>query len=393
MKFEQIKKMDTAHIASTYRRFSVALECGEGATLTDTDGKQYVDFSSGIAVNIFGINDETWKNAVIAQLNKVQHTCNLYYTEPQVRLAELLCEKSGARKGCFANSGAEANECALKAARKYSFDKYGPDRYEIVTLENGFHGRTLATLAATGQEEFHKYFGPFPGGFVYARPDFESVKEKITDKTCAVMMELIQGESGVHVLDKNFVRQITEYCQARDILVIIDEVQTGNGRTGYMYAYQGYGIMPDIITTAKGLGGGLPIGACLLFEKTKDAFGYGDNGSTFGGNPVACAGAVSIVERLNEELFLEVRAKGEYLRTFLSKMPGVEEVTGLGLMIGVRTNGKASVREIAEKCVEKGLLVLTAHDRLRLLPPLTIKKTEMDEGLKILNEVMEVVAK
>lgn len=393
MKFEQIKQIDTAHIASTYRRFSVALECGEGATLTDTDGKQYVDFSSGIAVNIFGINDETWKNAVIAQLNKVQHTCNLYYTEPQVRLAELLCEKSGARKVFFANSGAEANECALKAARKYSFDKYGPDRYEIVTLENGFHGRTLATLAATGQEEFHKYFGPFPGGFVYARPDFESVKEKITDKTCAVMMELIQGESGVHVLDKNFVRQITEYCQARDILVIIDEVQTGNGRTGYMYAYQGYGIMPDIITTAKGLGGGLPIGACLLFEKTKDAFGYGDNGSTFGGNPVACAGAVSIVERLNEELFLEVRAKGEYLRTFLSKMPGVEEVTGLGLMIGVRTNGKASVREIAEKCVEKGLLVLTAHDRLRLLPPLTIKKTEMDEGLKILNEVMEVVAK
>lgn len=393
MKFEQIKQMDTAHIASTYRRFSVALECGEGATLTDTDGKQYVDFSSGIAVNIFGINDETWKNAVIAQLNKVQHTCNLYYTEPQVRLAELLCEKSGARKVFFANSGAEANECALKAARKYSFDKYGPDRYEIVTLENGFHGRTLATLAATGQEEFHKFFGPFPGGFVYARPDFESVKEKITDKTCAVMMELIQGESGVHVLDKNFVRQITEYCQARDILVIIDEVQTGNGRTGYMYAYQGYGIMPDIITTAKGLGGGLPIGACLLFEKTKDAFGYGDNGSTFGGNPVACAGAVSIVERLNEELFLEVRAKGEYLRTFLSKMPGVEEVTGLGLMIGVRTNGKASVREIAEKCVEKGLLVLTAHDRLRLLPPLTIKKTEMDEGLKILNEVMEVVAK
>lgn len=393
MKFEQIKQMDTAHIASTYRRFSVALERGEGATLTDTDGKQYVDFSSGIAVNIFGINDETWKNAVIAQLNKVQHTCNLYYTEPQVRLAELLCEKSGARKVFFANSGAEANECALKAARKYSFDKYGPDRYEIVTLENGFHGRTLATLAATGQEEFHKFFGPFPGGFVYARPDFESVKEKITDKTCAVMMELIQGESGVHVLDKNFVRQITEYCQARDILVIIDEVQTGNGRTGYMYAYQGYGIMPDIITTAKGLGGGLPIGACLLFEKTKDAFGYGDNGSTFGGNPVACAGAVSIVERLNEELFLEVRAKGEYLRTFLSKMPGVEEVTGLGLMIGVRTNGKASVREIAEKCVEKGLLVLTAHDRLRLLPPLTIKKTEMDEGLKILNEVMEVVAK
>ena len=393
MKFEQIKKMDTAHIASTYRRFSVALECGEGATLTDTDGKQYVDFSSGIAVNIFGINDETWKNAVIAQLNKVQHTCNLYYTEPQVRLAELLCEKSGARKVFFANSGAEANECALKAARKYSFDKYGPDRYEIVTLENGFHGRTLATLAATGQEEFHKFFGPFPGGFVYARPDFASAKAKITDKTCAVMMELIQGESGVHVLDKNFVRQITEYCQARDILVIIDEVQTGNGRTGYMYAYQGYGIMPDIITTAKGLGGGLPIGACLLFEKTKDAFGYGDNGSTFGGNPVACAGAVSIVERLNEELFLEVRAKGEYLRTFLSKMPGVEEVTGLGLMIGVRTNGKASVREIAEKCVEKGLLVLTAHDRLRLLPPLTIKKTEMDEGLKILNEVMEVVAK
>lgn len=388
MNFEQIKESDAAHIAPTYNRFSVALESGEGATLTDTAGKKYIDFTSGIGVNIFGVNDGQWKSAVIAQLNKVQHTCNLYYTEPQTRLAALLCEKSGAKKVFFGNSGAEANECAIKAARKYSFRKYGEGRYEIVTLVNGFHGRTLATLAATGQEEFHKYFGPFPGGFVYAEPEFAAVKEKISEKTCAVMMELIQGESGVHVLDENFVRQITEYCRAKDILVIVDEVQSGNGRTGYMYSYQGYGIIPDIVTTAKGLGGGLPIGACLLFEKTADAFSYGDHGSTFGGNPVVCAGAVSIVERLTDDLFLEVRAKGDYLKTFLSKIKGVEEVTGKGLMIGLKLHPGVSVRAAAEKCLEKGLMVLTAHDRLRLLPPLTITKTEMNEGLKILNEVL-----
>ena len=388
MEFEQIKEKDTAHIAHTYNRFAVALESGEGATLVDTAGKRYVDFTSGIGVNIFGVNDRAWKDAVVAQLGKVQHTCNLYYTEPQTRLAELLCEKSGAERVFFGNSGAEANECAIKAARKYSFDKYGADRYEIVVLEDGFHGRTLATLAATGQPEFHKYFGPFPEGFVCAKPTFEGVTAKIGKKTCAIMMELIQGESGVHVLDENFVRRITEYCNMCDILVIVDEVQSGNGRTGRMYSYQGYGITPDIAAKAKGLGGGLPIGACMLFQKTKDVFSFGDHGSTFGGNPVVCAGAANIVGRLTDELFLEVQAKGEYLKTFLSKMNGVEEVTGKGLMIGLKLHPGVSVRAVAERCLQKGLMVLTAHDRIRLLPPLNITKAEMDEGLNILSEVL-----
>lgn len=389
MNFKEIEQKDKAYIAPTYNRFSSAIVYGEGATLTDASGKSYIDFTSGIGVNIFGMNDEIWKKAVAEQLNKVQHACNLYYTEPQTRLAELLCEKSGAKKVFFANSGAEANECAIKAARKYSAVKYGEGRrYEIVTLENSFHGRTLATLAATGQDAFHKYFGPFPEGFVYAKPDFESLRSKITRKTCAVMLELIQGESGVHVLDKNFVTQTIEFCKANDILVIIDEVQTGNGRTGYMYSYHAYNIMPDIVTTAKGLGGGLPIGACMLFEKTESVFSYGDHGSTFGGNPVACAGGVSVAERLTDELFLEVRAKGDYLKTFILKMKGVEAVTGMGLMLGIKVRSKKSVRELAERCLEKGLLILTAHDRLRLLPPLNITKTEMNEGLKILNEVL-----
>lgn len=258
MNFTEIEREDKEYISPTYNRFPMAIESGYGATITSSEGKKYIDFTSGIGVNIFGMNDKLWKEAVIAQLNKVQHACNLYYTQPQVELARLLCEKSGAEKVFFGNSGAEANECAIKAARKYSAMKYGDNRrYEIVTLENSFHGRTLATLAATGQDAFHKYFGPFPEGFSYAKPDFESVKEKITDKTCAVMMELIQGESGVHKLDENFVRQTIEYCQANDILFIVDEVQTGNGRTGYMYSYQGYGITPDIVTTAKGLGGGM----------------------------------------------------------------------------------------------------------------------------------------
>ena len=389
MNFTEIEREDKEYISPTYNRFPMAIESGDGATITSSEGKKYIDFTSGIGVNIFGMNDKLWKEAVIAQLNKVQHACNLYYTQPQVELARLLCEKSGAEKVFFGNSGAEENECAIKAARKNSAMKYGDKRrYEIVTLENSFHGRTLATLAATGQDAFHKYFGPFPEGFSYAKPVFESVKEKITDKTCAVMMELIQGESGVHKLNENFVRQTIEYCQANDILFIADEVQTGNGRTGYMYSYQGYGITPDIVTTAKGLGGGLPIGACLLFGKTAGVFSYGDHGTTFGGNPVACAGGVSIVERLTKDLLLEVQAKGDYLKTFILKMKSVEAVTGMGLMLGVKVNSDKSAREIAERCLRKGLMILTAHDRLRLLPPLNITKTEMNEGLKILNEVL-----
>ena len=390
MKFEELKNKDKEYIASTYNRFAVALERGEGATFTDVEGKKYVDFTSGIGVNSFGVNDEKWKEAVVSQINSIQHACNLYYTLPQTKLAELICEKSGAKKVFFGNSGAEANECAIKAARKYSADKYGDNvRYEIVTMKNSFHGRTLATLSATGQDNFHKYFGPFPDGFKYAEATMESVKEATTEKTCAVMLELIQGESGVNVLDKKFVKDLEEYCREKDILLIVDEVQTGNGRTGYVYAYQGYGILPDIATTAKGLGGGLPIGACMLFDKTEKVFSFGDHGTTFGGNPVACAAAVSVMERMTDELMKEVQEKGEYLCAEIEKTEGVESVSGMGLMIGILPKNKKSAREIADECLKKGLLVLTAHEKVRLLPPLNITKGEMDEGLKVLKEVLK----
>ena len=377
---------DKEYVAGTYARFPVAFKEGNGCRLYDYDDKEYVDFGSGIAVDIFGVNDGEWKSAVIEQLNKVQHTSNLFYTEPQAQLARLMCEKTGAKKVFFGNSGAEANECAIKAARKYGELKHGAARKEIITLKNSFHGRTLATLAATGQEEFHKYYGPFPAGFVYADPTLEGVESCITEDTCAVMIECIQGESGVNVLDKSFVQGLGKLCRERDILLICDEVQTGNGRTGYMYAYQAYGISPDIVTTAKGLGGGLPIGACMLFDKCKAVFGFGDHGSTFGGNPVVCAGACSVISRIDEKLLSDVRKKGEYLMSELKKIDGVEEVTGMGLMIGIKTEKPAA--EIAKKCISKGLLVLTAHSKVRLLPPLIIGKAEIDFAIKILSEVI-----
>lgn len=377
---------DKEYVAGTYARFPVAFKEGKGCRLYDYDDKEYVDFGSGIAVDIFGVNDGEWKSAVIEQLNKVQHTSNLFYTEPQAQLARLMCEKTGAKKVFFGNSGAEANECAIKAARKYGELKHGAARKEIITLKNSFHGRTIATLAATGQEEFHKYYGPFPAGFVYADPTLEGVESCITEDTCAVMIECIQGESGVNVLDKSFVQGLGKLCRERDILLICDEVQTGNGRTGYMYAYQAYGISPGIVTTAKGLGGGLPIGACMLFDKCKAVFGFGDHGSTFGGNPVVCAGACSVISRIDEKLLSDVRKKGEYLMSELKKIDGVEEVTGMGLMIGIKTEKPAA--EIAKKCISKGLLVLTAHSKVRLLPPLIIGKAEIDFAIKILSEVI-----
>ena len=382
---QQIFNDDGAYIAPTDARFKVAFVRGAGSRLYDTDGKEYIDCATGIGVNIFGVCDEEWKQAVIRQLGMIQHTSNLYYSLPQTELARLLCTKTGADKVFFSNSGAEANECAIKAARKYGNTKYG--RNEIITLKNSFHGRTMATLTATGQDEFHKYFYPFLEGFRYAEPDMNGVLSCYTDKTCAVMIECIQGESGVHVLDAEFLKELEKFCKERDILLICDEVQCGNGRTGRMYAYEHAGIRPDIVTTAKGLGGGLPIGACLLFGKCAGIFGSGDHGSTFGGNPVACAGAVSIVERLTDELFLEVQGKGAYLKTRLSRIKNVEEVTGLGLMIGLKTSAPA--REVASACLAKGLIVLTAHDRVRLLPPLNITKAEMEQAIKILKEVLE----
>ena len=384
MNKEVIFNDDGEYIASTYARFKVAFERGEGSRLYDTDGREYIDCATGIGVNIFGVCDDEWKKAVMSQLDKIQHTSNLYYSLPQTELAKLLCEKTGAKKVFFANSGAEANECAIKTARKYGNLKYG--RNEIITLKNSFHGRTMATLSATGQEAFHKYFDPFLGGFKYAEPDIDGVIECYTDKTCAVMVECIQGESGVHVLDFGFLRQLEKFCRERDILLICDEVQCGNGRTGRMYAYEHAGIRPDIVTTAKGLGGGLPIGACMMFEKCEHTFTCGDHGSTFGGNPVACAGAVSIVRRITDQLLLEVQGKGAYMMENLKRIKNVRSVSGLGLMIGVECAKPA--REIAEKCLEKGLIVLTAHDRVRLLPPLNISKSEMEQAIKILNEVI-----
>ena len=387
MNFQEIKRLDEKYYAETFSRFPVAFVGGKGATLVDTEGKEYVDFGAGIAVNIFGVNDEEWKQAVITQLNGVQHLSNLYYCESQAKLAELLCKKTGAKRVFFGNSGAEANECAMKAARKYSYDKYGEGRYKIIALNNSFHGRTLFTLSATGQDIFHQYYMPFVAGVECVDANMKSVTDAAADGTaCAVMIECVQGESGVTVLDAEFLQMLGKFCSERDILLIVDEVQTGYGRTGKMFSYEHFGISPDIVTVAKGIAGGLPLGACLFYKKTERVFSAGDHGSTFGGNPVCCAAGVNVIERLTDEFMLEVQGKAEYLRAKLRIIDGVNAVTGLGMMIGLDID--KNVKEVAAACLKNGLLVLTAHKRLRLLPPLTITKTEMDEGLTILREVL-----
>lgn len=387
MDFQQIKELDSEYLAKTYARYPVALVGGNNATLLDSEGKEYIDFGAGIAVNIFGANDEEWKAAVIEQLGKIQHVSNYYYAEPQVRLAQMLCERTGAKRVFFSNSGGEANECALKAARKYSFMKYGAGRSRIVSLKNSFHGRTLFTLTATGQDEFHRYFGPFVPDVSYAAPEIDDVIRVAGNDTCAVIIECVQGESGVTALSPSFVSALSRWCAENDVLLICDEVQCGNGRCGTLYAYEQYSIKPDIVTTAKGLAGGLPIGACLFFERAQDAFSAGDHGSTFGGNPVSCAAAVNVISRITPEFLLEVQGKAAYLRAKLKNFEGVKEVTGLGMMIGLEIEKDS--KQVAKACLEKGLLVLTAHRRLRLVPPLTITKTEMDEGLSILREVLK----
>ena len=387
MNFQQIKELDSEYLAKTYARYPVALVGGKNATLVDSEGKEYIDFGAGIAVNIFGANDEEWKAAVIEQLGKIQHVSNYYYAEPQVRLAQMLCERTGAKRVFFSNSGGEANECALKAARKYSFMKYGAGRSRIVSLKNSFHGRTLFTLTATGQDEFHRYFGPFVPDLSYAAPEIGDVIRVAGNDTCAVIIECVQGESGVTALSPSFVSALSRWCTENDVLLICDEVQCGNGRCGTLYAYEQYSIKPDIVTTAKGLAGGLPIGACLFFERAQDAFSAGDHGSTFGGNPVSCAAAVNVISRITPEFLLEVQGKAAYLRAKLKNFEGVKEVTGLGMMIGLEIEKDS--KQVAKACLEKGLLVLTAHRRLRLVPPLTITKTEMDEGLSILREVLK----
>lgn len=382
------KGLDSQYVAKAYNRFDVVLTHGKGATLYDENDKKYIDFGAGIGVNAFGCADEKWINAVEEQLGKVQHTSNLYYTEPCARLAKLLCEKSRMKKVFFGNSGAEANEGAIKFARKYSFDKYGEGRSTIITLQNSFHGRTITTLAATGQDSFHTVFGPFTQGFKYCPAnDIESLRNMATDDVCAIMFECVQGEGGVNNLDMDFVKAAANIANEKDILLVVDEVQTGNGRTGRYFAYQNFGITPDIVTTAKGLGGGLPIGAVLFGEKLKDTVAPGTHGSTFGGNPVVAAGACSIVERIDDEFLEKVREKSEYIRTFLAKVNGVKSVTGMGLMLGVEIDKNAA--ETAKECLSEGLLVLTAKTKIRLLPPLNISEEELTQGLNILKGVLE----
>lgn len=376
--------LDRTYIAETYRRFPIELTEGHGSILKDAQGREYIDLGSGIAVNIFGMNDEIWKQAVIAQLNQVQHASNLYYTAPQARLAEQLCLRTGMKRAFFANSGAEANECVIKTMRKYASDQYGEGkRPTIITLVNSFHGRTITTLSATGQDVFHRHFGPFTPGFVHVPAnDFEAMQRAIEENAvCGIMMEMIQGEGGVLPLNVDFVQRTRQLCQERDILFAVDEVQTGNGRTGTLYAYEQFGIQPDLFSTAKGIGGGLPIGVCLLGQKVKDTLGPGDHGTTFGGNPVAAAGALSILGRIDETLLAGVRRKSAKLTEGFKNMKGVLSVTGMGLMLGVETARPAA--ELVSACLEKGVLMLTAKQKIRLLPALNIPDEAIDRALEI----------
>jgi len=382
------KELDEKFVAPTYGRFNVELTKGKGSTLYDENGKEYIDFGSGIGVTAFGIADEEWKKAVINQLDKLQHTSNLYYTAPCAELAKLLCEKTGMKKVFFSNSGAEANEGAIKYARKYSFDKHGEGRSTIITLVNSFHGRTITTLAATGQDSFHTNFAPFTPGFKYCPAnDIDAIKKMATDDVCAIMFECVQGEGGVLNLEESFVKEIEKLAKEKDILMVVDEVQTGNGRTGKYFAYMNFGIDPDIVSTAKGLAGGLPMGAVLFGEKVESHITAGSHGSTFGGNPVAAAGAVSIVERIDDEFMKTVFEKSEYIMKFLKSVNGVKSISGMGLMLGIETGKDA--KEVVNACLEKGLLVLTAKTKIRLLPALNISYEEIDKGLNILKEVIE----
>lgn len=390
MTFEQIKNDEQQYMMHTYGRFQTALVSGKGAVVKDVNDKEYIDFTSGIGVNSLGYCDEGWVKAVTEQASTLQHISNLYYSPLQTELSKKLCEITGMDKVFICNSGAEANECAIKIARKYSFDKYGDGRRKILTLVNSFHGRTVTTLSATGQDVFHNYFFPFTGGFDYVKAnDITDLKSHIDDEVCAVFIELIQGEGGVMPLSKEFVNAVSEVCKEKDILLLVDEVQTGVSRTGAVYCFQNYGIQPDVITSAKGLGGGVPIGACVCSKKLSDVMSAGTHGTTFGGNPIACAAAIEVLSRVTSNSFLEeVNKKGNYIRAKLSEMGNVREVRGMGMMIGIVTE-KDDAKQVAAECVDNGLLILTAKNLIRLLPPLTITYEEIDKGLSILKKVME----
>ena len=382
-----IISLDQEYVAGTYGRFPVELVSGRGSVLTAADGKEYIDMGSGIGVTAFGFGDPDWTSAVTAQLTKLQHTSNLYYTEPCARLAQLLCEKTGLKKVFFSNSGAEANECAIKVARKYSAMKKGADCYTILTLVNSFHGRTLTTLAATGQDHFHKDFQPLTPGFVHVQANnIQQLQDAVAAMNPAgIMLECVQGEGGVNPLTAEYVKAAAALARERDIPLIIDEVQTGNGRTGSLYAYMHFGIQPDIVSTAKGLGGGLPIGATLMGEKVQYVLGPGDHGSTYGGNPVCCAGALSVVSRLDEAFLAEVRRKSDFVFSELSRAPGIESVSGMGLMIGIKTVKPA--KEVVAACMDKGVLCLTAKEKVRLLPALNIPMEDLEKAVAVIKAV------
>ena len=379
-------ELDKEYVAPTYGRFPLNIVKGKGAIATDSDGKEYIDLGSGIAVNSFGYSDDEWISAVTAQLNLFQHTSNLYYTEPCALLAKKLCDRTGLKKVFFSNSGAEANETAIKVARKYGFENLGKDYYNIITLKNSFHGRTHTTLAATGQDAFHEHFLPLTEGFIHCEADENEVEKALKEnKVCAIMFEIVRGEGGVLPLEEGFVKKLAEFSKKYNVLLIADEVQTGNGRTGMLYSYMHYGITPDVVTTAKGLAGGLPIGATMLGEKVENIFSPGLNGSTFGGNPVSCAGAVNIIDRIDDSLLKEVREKSDYIFKTLENAEGVESVTGLGLMIGVKT--KKEAKAVVNECMARGVLVLTAKDKVRLLPPLNIPFEVLKKAIDVIKDV------
>lgn len=377
------------HVMPTYGRYDVVLDNGNGRNCVDENGKQYIDFGSGIGTNSLGYCDTDWQDAVCNQVRSLQHTSNYYYTKVQADFASKLCEITGYSKMFFGNSGAEANECAIKLARKYSFDKYGKGRSTIITLRNSFHGRTLCTLSATGQDVFHNYFFPFVEGFVNAEAnDIEDLRSKLDDTVCAVMLEFIQGEGGVNLLSKDYVKQVFEICHEKDIMVIADEVQTGVGRTGRFLASQNFGVIPDVTTLAKGIAGGLPMGVCLATEKYADVLSKGMHGSTFGGNPVCCAGGLVVLNKVSDETFLfEVSKKGAYIREKLCLLDEVQGITGLGLMLGISLKTKKA-GDVVKEALDKGLLLLTAKDKIRLLPPLNITYEELDKGLSILCDIL-----
>ena len=387
-----LKAIDTAYVAGTYKRFPVEIVSGKGSLVYDETGKEYIDMGSGIGVTAFGIADDEWIAAVTAQLGKVQHMSNLYYTEPCARLAEMLCTRTGMKKVFFSNSGAEANEAAIKVARKYAAAK-NEGRSTIVTLVNSFHGRTLTTLAATGQDHYHELYQPLTPGFRHIDAgDLDALREAITSPdTAALLIECVQGEGGVIALDPAYVREAERLCKENDVLLMIDEVQTGNGRTGTLYAYMQFGVTPDVVSTAKGIGGGLPLGACLLGEKVENVFSYGDHGSTFGGNPVACAGAISVIGRLDEAFLATVREKADYIREALADAEGILSVSGMGLMVGIKTVAPAA--DVVRECMARGVLCLTAKDKVRLLPALNIDKETLARAIGVIKAVAAELSK